>query len=87
MPLSHLVHNDEAKFPRSGTQCVLATDERIKENRTMANKLKIDDEKILILDSYGGTFARVYFSDHEQRQHALMAADKISQLQRILEKQ
>lgn len=53
----------------------------------MANKLKIDDEKILILDSYGGTFARVYFSDHEQRQNALMAADKISQLQRILEKQ
>ena len=52
----------------------------------MANNLKMDNEKILILDSYGGTFARVYFSDHAQLQHALFAADKISMLQRILEK-
>ncbi len=51
----------------------------------MANRLKIDDEKIIILDSYGDTFARVYFSDHTQRQHALFAADKISMLQRKLE--
>jgi len=51
----------------------------------MANRLKIDDEKILILDKYGETFARVYFADHNQQQHVYFAADKISMLQRKLE--
>lgn len=51
----------------------------------MENKLKIDDEKILILDTRGDAFARVYFADHTQRQHAYFAADKISILQRKLE--
>jgi len=48
-------------------------------------RLKIEEDKILILDSNRGTFARVYFSDHTQRQHAFFAADNISRLQRKLE--
>ena len=49
------------------------------------NKLKTDDEKILILDSNGATFARVYYSDHDYRQNAFFAAENISKLQRKLE--
>lgn len=53
--------------------------------KTITMRIKTDEEKILILDTNGNTFARVYFSDHNQRQHAFFAADNISRLQRKLE--